>query len=162
VADIDKGIYCLEEALLHDVQPVKGRFLNTLGTLFWKRYIHSGDHSDIEKAILHHKAAARIIPDDNDNPGMFFNNLGNSLFTCFEGQGHLDDLESSISNLEMAKQLISDDHLTKADVYNNLGISLFKRFVRLGEITDINEPSQTIRHHCLLHQSTIPLNEGTL
>ncbi|KIM78151.1 hypothetical protein PILCRDRAFT_597497 [Piloderma croceum F 1598] len=139
VADIDKGISCLEEALLHDVQPVKGRFLNTLGTLFWKRHVHSGDHSDIEKAILHHKAAARIIPDDDDNPGMFFNNLGNSLFTRFEGQGHLDDLESSISNLEMAKQLISDEHLTKADVYNNLGISLLKRFVRLGEIIDIDE-----------------------
>ncbi|TDL24452.1 hypothetical protein BD410DRAFT_785924 [Rickenella mellea] len=141
VAAIDKLISDLKENKIFEAAPE----LNTdgaLGSLYEKRFMHSGSPEDMQNAIIYIRAAANTKAYDPAKP-LWLSNLGRLLAGCFERRGLVADIDESILALQSAVELTLWNDPARHVVLDNLGLSWMMRFDRLGDIEDINRAIST-------------------
>jgi tetratricopeptide (TPR) repeat protein len=122
--------------LTPDGHAEKPSFLNNLGNSFARRFKHSGDLADSDRAISAHERAVNLIPDGHTNKPCCLNSLGNSFARRFEHSGDLADRDRAISAHERAVNLTPDGHADKSHRLNNLGNSFLRRFECSGDLVD--------------------------
>ena len=85
----------------------------------------TGDITDIDNAIFHHKRAVRLLPESNADKHQYLNNLGYSFLCRFERSGDVVDIEEAISIHEDVVHLTPDGHADKPQRFDNLGTTPF-------------------------------------
>ncbi|VDC07745.1 unnamed protein product [Peniophora sp. CBMAI 1063] len=100
-----------------------------------------GASSDIEDALLAHKAAAALIPFPADER---YPIILHNLAVCYESRyvwtGELSDLEDAISTLRHALDLPDTrEAVNRAQDLTGIGILMVRRFRARGSIADLDE-----------------------
>jgi hypothetical protein len=113
--------------------------LNNLDSSFLRRFEHSRDLVDIDRAVSAHKQAVHLTPDGHAEEPCHLNSLGSSLTCRFECSRDLIDIDRAVSVHERAVHLTPDGHVDKPCRLNNLGNSFLVRFNHSEELVDIDK-----------------------
>jgi hypothetical protein len=113
--------------------------LNNLGSSFLRRFEHSKDPVDIDKAFSAHKQAVHLTPDGHAEEPCHLNSLGSSFMCRFECSRDPIDIDRAVSVHEQAVHLTPDGHINKSRRLNNLGSSFLVRFNHSGDLVDIDK-----------------------
>jgi len=71
--------------------------LNGLGNVFLRRFEHTGDVSDVSRAISAHQQAVQLIPSGHPGVSGYLNNLGSSFQHRFKCSRDPADIHTAIS-----------------------------------------------------------------
>ncbi|KAF8971357.1 CHAT domain-containing protein [Flammula alnicola] len=109
-----------------------------------RRFEHTGNLHDIDRAISHHQSAVESTSSGHANLPTCFSNLGNSYLCRFEHTGDLQDIDRAISYHQSAVESTPSGHVDLPSWFNSLGSSYARRFERTGDLQDIDH---AISHH---------------
>ncbi|KAF8960972.1 CHAT domain-containing protein [Flammula alnicola] len=109
-----------------------------------RRFEHTGNLHDIDRAISHHQSAIESTSSGHANLPTCFSNLGNSYLCRFEHTGDLQDIDRAISYHQNAVESTPSGHVDLPSWFNNLGSSYTHRFEYTGDLQDID---YAVSHH---------------
>ncbi|KAG1824869.1 TPR-like protein [Suillus subaureus] len=124
--------------------------LNNLALSLRNRFLQGGIVSDLDGAIVHHRAALELLPPCHSNRSMFFNNLALSLRDRFLQRGIMSDLDEAIELHRAALLRRPPGHSDRSSSLNNLAASLHDRFLQRGIMSDLDEAIELHRAALLL------------
>ncbi|KAG1851690.1 TPR-like protein [Suillus subluteus] len=120
--------------------------------------------SDLDEAIVHHRAALELLPPCHSNRSIFLNNLALSLRDRFLQRGIMSDLDEAIELHRAALLRRPPGHSDRPSSLNNLAASLHHRFLQRGNIflqhgnmSDIDEAIELHRAALELHRAALEL-----
>ncbi|KAG1834907.1 TPR-like protein [Suillus subalutaceus] len=124
--------------------------LNNLALSLRNRFLQQGTMSDLDRAIVHHRAALELLPPCHYSRSMFLDNLALSLRDRFQQRGIMSDLDEAIELHRAALLLRPPGYSERSSSLNNLAASLQDRFQQRGIIFDLDEAIE-------LHQAALLL-----
>ncbi|EJC97787.1 uncharacterized protein FOMMEDRAFT_115125 [Fomitiporia mediterranea MF3/22] len=105
----------------------------------WERFEQSGERDELEKSIIHDRAALKLRPNGHPDRSRTLYNLAVSLDARYKRWGHLEDLEEAVELNRAALELRLEGHPDRSMSLSNFANSLRTRYEQQGRTEDLEE-----------------------
>ncbi|KAF8900741.1 CHAT domain-containing protein [Gymnopilus junonius] len=123
--------------LTPDGHPEIAPRLFSLSESLQRRFLRTGESSDISQAISFLQKAIQLSPEEYPGMPTYLTVLGRALQMYAKGTKELTNIDMAISLQQKAVQLVSEGHPSLPFYLSSLGSSLVHRFKHTGQLVDI-------------------------